>query len=389
MASMVEASRAALREPLRGITNDGVLRPGLTKLATPVGAGGNHPLLADAAKRVVEAAQNFVQLLTHDERRQLVFPLDADEKRLWLNVHPNVMRHGLMLEALTVPQRDAAMGLMAACLSERGFQQARDVMRVNGMLVDLTGKPDEFGEWPYWVSFFGEPSPDQPWAWQIDGHHLNVNVFVLGDQMVLTPSFMGSEPCRIDSGPLAGLDLFHPEQHAGVQFMRSLNDGQLAKAVRFDSILNGTLPPELTHIIDGRMQAGAFKDNAVLPYEGLRGDALGDEQRRLLRHLIGTYVGWGHEHHSAPRMHEIDAHIDETYFSWMGRIGDDGPFYYRVQSPLVLIEFDHHPGIVFDNLEPSHHHIHTIIRTPNAGDYGIDLLRQHHDEFDHRHGDHE
>ena len=67
----------------------------------------------------------------------------------------------------------------------------------------------------------------------------------------------------------------------------------------------------------------------------------------------------------------------------MGAVADDGPFYYRVHSPVVLIEFDHHPGVAFDNVVPSRNHIHTLVRTPNGGDYGIDLLRQHHERFDH------
>ena len=77
-----------------------------------------------------------------------------------------------------------------------------------------------------------------------------------------------------------------------------------------------------------------------------------------------------------------------TYFAWMGAVAGDGPFYYRVQSPVVLIEFDHHPGVAFDNVVPSRNHIHTVVRTPNGGDYGLDLLRQHHERFDHRTGIH-
>ena len=87
-------------------------------------------------------------------------------------------------------------------------------------------------------------------------------------------------------------------------------------------------------------------------------------------------------------MDEVAHHLNETWFSWMGSTGDDGPFYYRVQNPVVLIEFDHHPGVVFDNLVPSRNHIHTLVRTPNGGDYGADLLRQHYDRYDHSHGDH-
>ena len=87
-------------------------------------------------------------------------------------------------------------------------------------------------------------------------------------------------------------------------------------------------------------------------------------------------------------MLEVEAHLDETFFLWMGGIDDVEPFYYRVQSPVVLAEFDHHPGVVFDNAEPSRHHTHAIIRVPNGGDYGADLLGQHHERFEHKHGQH-
>ena len=33
------------------------------------------------------------------------------------------------------------------------------------------------------------------------------------------------------------------------------------------------------------------------------------------------------------------------------RQSDDGPFYYRVHSPMVMIEFDHHPGVVFEEID--------------------------------------
>ena len=85
---------------------------------------------------------------------------------------------------------------------------------------------------------------------------------------------------------------------------------------------------------------------------------------------------------------EVEAHLDETWFSWYGGTDDESPFYYRVHSPVILIEFDHHPGVAFDNEVPSRHHVHTVVRTPNGGDYGTDLLRQHHEQFDHGEGEH-
>ena len=82
-------------------------------------------------------------------------------------------------------------------------------------------------------------------------------------------------------------------------------------------------------------------------------------------------------------MREIDRHLDETWFCWMGATDDAGPFYYRVHSPVVLIEFNHEPGIVFADDDPNRHHVHAVVRTPNGNDYGADLLRQHYERFDH------
>lgn len=132
-----------------------------------------------ATAPILDAAQNFLAALDTAQRAKVVFDTEAVERRMWFNIHPNVYRHGLMLD-LAPSQRDAAMRLMEATLSARGFVPARDIMRLNGLLVEI-GKSEDFGEWLYFVTLLGTPSADAPWGWQIDGHHLNLNFFVLGD----------------------------------------------------------------------------------------------------------------------------------------------------------------------------------------------------------------
>ena len=228
----------------------------------------------------------------------------------------------------------------------------------------------------------------EPWGWQIDGHHLCLNCTVVGDQVVLTPAFMGAEPSRVFDGPFAGTMLFSAEERTGLDLIRSLDTDQATKAILRPSIRPDDLPPELQHPFDGRMQGGAYHDNVTVPYEGVAGCDLSDAQRRRLLGVVAAYVGWAPEPHAEVKMAEVVAHLDETWFSWMGSTEGDEPFYYRVQSPVVLIEFDHHPGVVFDNVVPSRNHVHTLMRTPNGNDYGIDLLRQHYDRYDHSRGGH-
>jgi Protein of unknown function (DUF3500) len=373
MQALIDQRAESLREPLRGLTTDGVARPGLFPLrATGV-----------STAPVTEAAAAFLAALSAGQRQRAVLPLDSDERRKWLNAHPFIFRHGVMLEDLTPEARRLGLGLLQASLSARGFAQARDIMRLNGLLGELTGRHDEYAEWLYFLSFFGEPGEDRPWAWQLDGHHLCLNCTIVGDQMLFTPAFMGSEPCHVFSGPLAGTMVFTAEERNGLGLIRSLDDEQAKRAILRSSIDPGDVPLALQDPLDMQMVAGAWRDNAVIPYAGIGAASLSGQQRHRLRALVATYVGWAREGHSGVKMSEVDRHLDETYFAWMGVTGEDGPFYYRIHSPVVFIEFDHHPGVAFDNPAPSPNHIHTIVRTPNGGDYGLDLLRQHHERYDH------
>jgi hypothetical protein len=373
LTDLVEQAERALAEPFVGITTDGAVRPGLFPLGKTM----------VSTRPIVDAAAAFLATLDSAQRSAVTFPVEADDWRNWCNVHIYLMRHGLLLEDLSQLQRRAALELLRAAFSARGFENVRDVMRFNEVLAEITGSLDEYGEWAYFLSIFGTPSDDEPWGWQLDGHHLNLHCFVLGDQLVMTPAFLGTEPCHVRTGRYAGLRAFDDETAAGLAMIRSLSDGQARQAILYPSIMSTDVPPERFVPIDGQMMACAFQDNRRLEYEGLPGSEMTEGQRGLLRRLVQTYVGRVRDGHAELTMNDVERHIDETHFCWMGGTDDVQPFYYKVQSPVILIEFDHEPGVVFDSDEPTRHHVHTIVRTPNGNDYGIDLLRQHYAQADH------
>jgi Protein of unknown function (DUF3500) len=205
---------------------------------------------------------------------------------------------------------------------------------------------------------------------------------------VMTPTFMGAEPRRVRLGPFAAISLFDPEEAYGLDLIRSFDASQRERAIIHPSLHPDDIPVHLQNLFDGRIAGGAFHDNLVAPYQGVAAADMTDAQRRILRALAGTYVGWAGAGHADVRLSEVVNHLDETWFSWYGGTDDESPFYYRVHSPVILIEFDHHPGVAFDNEVPTRHHVHTVVRTPNGGDYGADLLRRHHEQFDHHHGSH-
>lgn len=82
---------------------------------------------------------------------------------------------------------------------------------------------------------------------------------------------------------------------------------------------------------------------------------------------------------------QVRRYLDDTWFGWVGGTDDDAVFYYRVHSPVILIEFDHQRPIALEGDAPTRNHVHAVVRTPNGNDYGKDLLRQHHERFDHTH----
>jgi hypothetical protein len=245
-------------------------------------------------------------------------------------------------------------------------------MRLNETLAELANDHDEYGQWLYWITVMGTPSDKEPWGWQLDGHHAIVNYFVLGDQVVMTPTFMGSEPVSADSGKFKGTIVLQDEQNKGMRLFNALDKAQQAKAV-----IRGAKGPT-------ENLAQAYEDNLVLDYAGIPASQLAPRQKDLLLDLIAEYVGNMKEGHAKVRMDEVRAHLDRTYFAWIGSASPDGVFYYRIHSPVILVEFDHQSRVapVRDNIA-SRNHIHTVVRTPNGNDYGKDLLRQHRERVKH------
>jgi hypothetical protein len=360
LARMRERGEREIASPFRGVTTGGAVVPGLYAIK-PTG----HSL-----RSVTEAAQSFLAGLDPAQREAATFGLEDGAWRAWHNMHTFLTRHGALLEHMSGEQRDRALALLRTSMSAAGFKTACDVMRLNHHICEITERPGEFGEWFYWISILGNPSHEEPWGWQIDGHHLIVNCFVLGDQMVLTPNFMGSEPVEARFGKYAGTRVFAAEEAKGYALMAALGPELRQKA---------TIGEKLPFDVFGT----AYNDNIEMPYQGVRWDALSPEQRDGLLDLIGLYVGRVRPGHAEVRLDEVKRHLAETHFAWIGGFDPESPFYYRVHNPVILIEFDHQPGIALDNDEHTRNHIHTLVRTPNGNAYGKDLLRQHYQRFDH------
>ena len=357
ISAQMEATN--LNGEYKGVTTNGEIVDGLFPLRST----------GIDTKPLISAADTFIATLTDAQKQDTLYPIDNLEWRRWANMSI-YKRHGVSFDAMSDAQKTAAWDLLDSALSNKGVTLARDIMHLNETLGELTNNNFvEFGEGKYWLTFMGTPSASEPWGWQLDGHHLIINFFVQGDQIVMTPAFWGSEPAVATGGKYAGTRIMDDEQTKGLALINALDAQQQKAAILFTSKTGNNIMTE------------AWSDNVVMDYAGAAVSGFNAEQKALLMDVIGLYIGNMEAPLAEDKMKEITAYLDQTHFAWIGETKEDSVFYYRIQSPVLVIEFDHQAPVGLTHMYPRgvpyREHVHSMVRTPNGNDYGKDLLRQH------------
>jgi len=358
------------RNEFRGITEDGTIRDDLYQLQ-PARPGEQAPVAA-----MVAAAGDLLAALDEPSRAKICYPMDAVEWQTWANPEFMQFDTGLRLEFQPPAVRELALSLMRASLSPEGYELAHAMMLINGFLGEVVDLESILGEFSYNFSVYGEPHPTAPWGWQLYGHHCAVNCLVVDGRMVLSPVFLGAEPNEIDAGPYAGTESFIERINLGIALMAALTDDQRQRATVYEQMVDPAMPPGRVHPGDERHLAGAFQDNRVIPVEGVCVGELSLDAYNLVMAIAEQFALPLPAGPRAARMREIREHLPQTWFSWIGghQIGD--VFYYRLQSPVIIAELDHHCGVFLDYDTPQPFHVHTVLRTPHGNDYGRAFVRQ-------------
>lgn len=367
---MIKGWEVLYPEAFKGVTDDGVLRTGLYPLAG-ARAGEEAPTRA-----MVAAARSLLSLLTPSTSGRFCYAVDAHEWQSWAN--PEFMQHdtGLRLDEVDPAVCEAILALVEASLSPAGFDLVRNLMRINGFLGELVELPQLMNEYSYNVALYGEPSETEPWGWQLFGHHVALNCLVAGTQLVISPVFLGAEPDVIDAGPHRGVKVFKERIALARQLMAALPDGLRKEATLFESMVDPAMPEGRIHAGDERHLAGCFQDNRVIPYEGIPVSAMPDDALAVLDELVEDFIAHLPDGPRSARRREIQEHYGESWFCWIGGWEGQDAFYFRLQSPVVVMELDHHTGVFLGNDTPAPFHMHTVMRTPNGNDYGRELVRQ-------------
>lgn len=314
--------------------------------------------LPGAGQDLAETAKAFMALLGSEQLEKTTFPVDTDERTDWTFV-PRA-RKGIPFKELNAKQREAALNLLRASLSQQGYTKATEIMSHEIILRELEGRgPNDTYRDPenYYVSIFGSPSSKEPWGWRLEGHHVALNFFSIGGKLVSsTPSGFGSNPATVPRGPQTGKQILKLESDLGFQLVNSLTPAQL-KVAKFSD----TAPYEMFTL--GEREA------APLEPKGLSYRDMTSAQQKMLLSLLDVYVknyAFGFSNRLMKKIQ--DAGIENFSFAWAGSLQPGTGHYYRIQGPMLLIEFD--------NTQNNANHIHTAVRDL-TDDFAYDILKEH------------
>lgn len=347
-------------EPFKGVTSNGVVRNDLFHLQDE----------GVATEQIVNSVNFVLEKCSLKQRESLLYHLDSPEWRTWSNPEFLLSHKGVRLDEIDVELRESILQVLELALSPEGYQKARAAMRINHFLGELVKSSAVCNEYSYNFVVYGRPSKDRPWGFSFYGHHLCLNMFLYLGQIVVSPWFTGAEPNEIDDGDSTGTRILVQEERLGLQLMQSLSPRLQEKATVFKKMKDEAMPPGRWNKDDQRHLCGAYRDNRVVPYEGILMNEMNEQQQRLVASILAEYLLYLPEKARRIRLDHILSFVPETYFCWIGGFGDEDPFYYRIQNPVVVVEFDHHSGVFLTNEEPAKFHVHTLLRTPNGGDYG-------------------
>ena len=339
----------------------------LLLVATTAGAQQRSDFVSDASSVVgtyapafgknspadqVESANQFLACLNKEQKSAVLHELDSPERRQWTNLPAPADAGGLRLGLLDKNQVRAACNLMATLFSEQGYTKMCHIMLADDQLLK-GGRPRRgFGTENFSLVIFGQPSTSQPWAFQLDGHHVGVNVSIAGKAMTVAPSFIGTQP---QSFTLAGKK-YRPltgEIDDAYQLAGSLTDAQAKQAI---------LQPKR-----GFIRVGPGKDGEVPTAVGVPCSTFDNQQRKILTRLIEQWVNDLPAEQAQQRMAQLEKEIDQMRFAWNGPRQAGSDISYSIQGPSLIIEY-----ACQDLGGKPLQHLHSIYRDP-TNEYGGQL----------------
>lgn len=326
-------------------------------LASTVIAEAQPNIPTRSAKTRQTAAEAFLKTLTEDQRKLAALPLNDGERKKWTNIPTKATDGGIRLGDLSKPQLESACAFLATILSEEGYLKFRNVILADDLLLKNQKQADKrggFGAANFWVVIFGNPSETEPWAVQIDGHHIAYNLTFVGEKVSLSPSFIGTQPhlFELKDEKITPMEF---ETKWAYDFMNSLTEEQRTEVVITKK--------------RAKIKAGAGRDGVQPKAQGIACSDLTDEQYKLLLKLVSLWVDDLPETAATARMTELQTQLKKAHFAWNGPFRPGSDASYHLIGPDIIIEYAGQ-NLGGDPLD----HLHSIYRNPK-NEYGALWLK--------------
>jgi hypothetical protein len=321
---------------------------------------------ASVANDMHASTRRFIQLLSAEQKQKAQFSFTDDERFNWQYVP--IERKGIPLRELDAAQRAAALDMLHTALSDTGYNKAISIVQLENVLREVEGRAagdDYRNPGKYFISIFGDPTTGKNWGWRFEGHHVAFNFSAINNKLFSgTPSFLGSNPGIVLSGPEKGKQILKNETDLGLAFLNALDAAQQEKA-----IIQTKAPGE---ILTGNSRVAMISDPKGILYSELNA-----KQQKLMLELLSLYVQRYTKMLAMSMMADIEsAGLKNLRFAWAGEkaTGPGHPHYYRIQGPTIIIEYD--------NIQNNANHVHTVIRDLK-NDFGGDELLKHYQKEKH------
>jgi hypothetical protein len=307
------------------------------------------------------AAKALLSTLDEAQTAKIKWPFDSEERFNWHFIPRE--RQGLSLKAMDERQRKAAFALLGAGLSAKGYTKAEAIRSLELVLRAIEGSARRDPEL-YFFTIFGEPG-SRTWGWRYEGHHIAQNWTIAGGKAVATtPAFLGANPAVVQDGASKGTRVLGAEEDLARTLLESLTDVQ-----RKEAIVAVTAPND---ILTSNSRKASIVDNT-----GLSAGSMTPAQQKMLTTLIEEHATVQASGLADQRLAKVRADgFANIRFAWMGSVakGLGNGHYYRVQGKSFLIEYDNVQN------DANHHH---IVWRDFTGDFGTDLLVEHHAQDPH------
>ena len=315
------------------------------------------------AQDLSQVANDFLKTLSPELKSKTLFSLD-DSERYNMNFIP-IERKGSTFHDFDDKQKDAAIALLKASLGNEGYRKTSEIMALEKVLFKLEnnelkmpdGTPIRRDPLNYHFCIFGNPAAGSLWGWRFEGHHISLNFTSANNHIASsTPSFFGSNPAIVEVEGFERKEVLKNETELGFLLVNSLTGNQRKMAIFSD-----TAPRE---IITGNSRSV----QKIIP-AGISFNEFTKDQKSAFMKLLNVYID-NYEFGFAEtlRVKIKKAGLENLAFAWAGSLNPGKGHYYRIQGPMLLIEYD--------NIQNNANHVHTVIRDL-TNDFAEDILREH------------